>query len=150
MWNREHKHCWNWGGFYCFLQARLKIERYTSKPLKELHTLHLISLVLPSVITLYNMHHQINLLGVSKEATTNIFEVKPVKVFKVEKKKIRRGVVKSMEIYRILKWNLWTALLFIFSHTHTRALVFELIIKANGNASVEIKGLTSSFTLTAF
>lgn len=32
------------------------------------------------------MHHQINLLGVSGEATINIFEVKPVKVFKVEKK----------------------------------------------------------------
>lgn len=33
------------------------------------------------------MHHQINLLGVSRGATINIFEVKPVKAFKVEKKK---------------------------------------------------------------
>lgn len=31
------------------------------------------------------MHHQMNLHGVSREATINIFEVKPVKVFKVKK-----------------------------------------------------------------
>lgn len=37
------------------------------------------------------MHHQMNLLGVSREATINIFEVKPVKVFKVEKKSIERS-----------------------------------------------------------
>lgn len=49
------------------------------------------------------MHHQINLLGVSRGATINIFEVKPVKAFKVEKKNLYRGVVKSMEIYSILK-----------------------------------------------
>jgi len=48
------------------------------------------------------MHHQMNLHGVSREATINIFEVKPVKVFKVEKKSVERGS-KSMEIHRILR-----------------------------------------------
>lgn len=32
------------------------------------------------------MHHQINLLGVRRGAAINIFEVKPVKVFKWKKK----------------------------------------------------------------